>query len=195
MPASPYPNLGFDPCPGDLAGYQALAAYAGRSAATLAEAVRTLGSAGSQDWRGQAADAFRAHVDQDVLPLARQAGDSVGRGYRAADLGHQPGRAAGRGEGPRPPGRPLPVRTGRRAALRRTPGHEHPALSPVGQARPEGQAGRGEHRPGRDPRPRRRHPRPLPGRRPARRQPAGQRREHGPPPTRPLRLPLARRRG
>ena len=28
--ARPYPNLGFDPCPGDLRGYQALADYAGR---------------------------------------------------------------------------------------------------------------------------------------------------------------------
>jgi hypothetical protein len=83
MTASPYPNLGFDPCPGDLPGYQALAAYAGRSAATLAKAVQTLASAGPQEWRGQAADAFRAHVDQDVLPLARKAGDSVGRAATA----------------------------------------------------------------------------------------------------------------
>jgi hypothetical protein len=64
-------------------GYQALAAYACRSAATLADAVRTLGSAGSQQWRGQAADAFRAHVRTDVLPLAGQASDSVGRAATA----------------------------------------------------------------------------------------------------------------
>jgi hypothetical protein len=79
MAASSYPNLGFDPCPGDLRGYQALAAYAGRSATTLADAVQTLTSAEPQEWRGQAAGAFRAHVDQDVLPLARKAGDSVGK--------------------------------------------------------------------------------------------------------------------
>jgi hypothetical protein len=42
-----YPNLGFDPRPGDLAGYEALAGYAGRSAATLTDAARTLASAGS----------------------------------------------------------------------------------------------------------------------------------------------------
>ncbi len=77
--ASPYPNLGFDPCPGDLPGYQGLAAYAGRSATTVADAVQTLASAGSQEWRGDAADAFRAHVDRDVLPLARKASDSVGK--------------------------------------------------------------------------------------------------------------------
>jgi hypothetical protein len=81
--ASSYPNLGFDPCPGDLAGYQALTAYAGRSAAAVADAVSTLSSAGSQDWRGQAADAFRDHVRSDVLPLARKASDSVGQAAAA----------------------------------------------------------------------------------------------------------------
>jgi hypothetical protein len=49
MAGDPYPDLGFDPCPGDLGGYQAAAQFAGRSA-------------GSQDWRGAAADAFRGHV-------------------------------------------------------------------------------------------------------------------------------------
>ena len=76
--ASPYPYLGFDPCPGDLRGYQALADYAGRSATTLVTVGQTLASANSQDWRGQAADAFRTHVHQEVLPLARKASDSVG---------------------------------------------------------------------------------------------------------------------
>ena len=75
--AGPYPNLGFDPCPGDLRGYQALADYAGRSATTLVTAVQTLASANAQDWRGHAADAFRTHVHQEVMPLARKASDSV----------------------------------------------------------------------------------------------------------------------
>lgn len=78
-----YPNLGFDPCPGDLPGYEALAAYASRSAATLTDAVRTLSSAGSDQWRGQAADAFRAHVHSDVLPLASKAAGSVGQAAAA----------------------------------------------------------------------------------------------------------------
>lgn len=78
MAGARYPNLGFDPCPGDVAGYRALAVYASRSAATLTDAVRTLRSAGSQEWRGHAADAFRAHVRDDVLPLAGKAADSVG---------------------------------------------------------------------------------------------------------------------
>src|ERR1700761_1946692 len=81
--ASSYPNLGFDPCPGDLAGYQALTAYAGRSAAAVTDAMSTLSSAGSQDWRGQAADAFRTHVQADVLPLVQKASDSVGQAATA----------------------------------------------------------------------------------------------------------------
>jgi hypothetical protein len=81
--AEPYPNLGYDPCPGDLGGYQALAAYASRSAGTLTHAVRTLATAGSDQWRGQAADAFRGHVHEDVLPLAGKAADSVGRAATA----------------------------------------------------------------------------------------------------------------
>jgi hypothetical protein len=81
--ADPYPNLGFDPCPGDLSGYQALAAYASRSATALTHAARTLASAGSDQWRGQAADAFRGHVHTDVLPLADKAADSVGRAATA----------------------------------------------------------------------------------------------------------------
>jgi hypothetical protein len=83
MTGTRYPNLGFDPCPGDLDGYRALAAYASRSATALADAVRTLGSAGSEQWRGQAADAFRAHVHDDVLPLAGKAADSVGQAAAA----------------------------------------------------------------------------------------------------------------
>lgn len=78
-----YPSLGFDPCPGDLAGYEALAAYATRSAAALAAAVRTLASAGSEQWRGQAADAFRAHTRVDVLPLASKAAESLSQAATA----------------------------------------------------------------------------------------------------------------
>jgi len=78
-----YPNLGFDPCPGDLPGYEALAAYASQSATTLNGAVQTLSSANSDQWRGQAADAFRTHLGTDVLPLATKAADSVGQAATA----------------------------------------------------------------------------------------------------------------
>jgi hypothetical protein len=78
-----YPNLGFDPCPGDAGGYQGLSEYAGRAAITLSGTVSTLASAGSGQWRGKAADAFRDHVHADVLPLAQRARDSVGRAATA----------------------------------------------------------------------------------------------------------------
>ena len=78
-----YPSLGFDPCPGDLVGYEALAAYTTRSAAALTAAVRTLASAGSEQWRGQAAGAFRAHTRADVLPLASKAADSLSQAAAA----------------------------------------------------------------------------------------------------------------
>jgi hypothetical protein len=60
-----------------------MAARATRSAAVLADAARALQSAQSHAWAGQAADAFRAHVRQDILPLARAAADAVGRGAAA----------------------------------------------------------------------------------------------------------------
>jgi len=78
-----YLSLGCDPCPGDLAGYEALAAYATRSAAALTVAARTLSSAGSEQWRGQAAGAFRGHVQADVLPLASEAAESLSRAAAA----------------------------------------------------------------------------------------------------------------
>ena len=78
-----YPNLGFDPCPGDLTGYQALADYAVRSASRLSAAEQVLAAAGSSQWRGAAADAFRSHVHEDVLPLAKRASSSVGRAANA----------------------------------------------------------------------------------------------------------------
>jgi hypothetical protein len=78
-----YPNLGFDPCPGDLNGYQALADYAMRSAAMLSDAEHALASAGSSEWHGEAANAFRSHVQEDVLPLAKRATSSIGRAASA----------------------------------------------------------------------------------------------------------------
>jgi hypothetical protein len=77
--AAVYAGLGFDPCPGDLPGYQALANYAQQAAMMVTGAEQVLASAGSAGWRGQAADAFRQHVDQDVHPLTQKAAASVER--------------------------------------------------------------------------------------------------------------------
>lgn len=83
MSSGPYPYLPYDPCPGDLPGYQAMATYTGRSAGTLAEAVALLASAGSPDWRGETANAFRVHVRDDVLPLASKAVSAIGHAATA----------------------------------------------------------------------------------------------------------------
>jgi hypothetical protein len=45
--------------------------------------VQTLASADSSQWRGAAADAFRAHLGTEVLPLARKAAESVGKAASA----------------------------------------------------------------------------------------------------------------
>lgn len=78
MAPNPYPNLPYDPCPGDLEGYHALSEYAGRPAGQVGQAARVLALAQSPEWVGQTADAFREHVHADVLPLVNAAADSVG---------------------------------------------------------------------------------------------------------------------
>src|SRR5260370_31383474 len=74
-----YPNLGFDPCPGDLTGYEALAAYASRSATALSGAVRSLPAAGSDQWPGQHARAFPTPLPPHAPPPPHQAAPSRGR--------------------------------------------------------------------------------------------------------------------
>jgi hypothetical protein len=81
--ANPYPNLPYDPCPGDLAGYQTLSDYANRSAGWVEQAAKVLALAQSPEWAGQSADAFREHVHADVLPLVNSAASSVGKAANA----------------------------------------------------------------------------------------------------------------
>src|SRR5260370_24365583 len=69
-----YPNLVFYPCPGDLTGYEALAAYPGRAATALSGAVRSLAAAGSDHLRGQAAATLPTPEHALVPPLARKPG-------------------------------------------------------------------------------------------------------------------------
>jgi hypothetical protein len=83
MAPNPYPNLPYDPCPGDLNGYQTLSEYAGRSASTVQQAANVLTLAQSPEWVGQTADAFREHVRADVLPLVKTAASSVGKAATA----------------------------------------------------------------------------------------------------------------
>lgn len=83
MAPNPYPNLPYDPCPGDLAGYQTLSDYASRSAGWVEQAAKVLALAKSPEWAGQSADAFREHVHADVLPLVNTAASSVGKAASA----------------------------------------------------------------------------------------------------------------
>ena len=83
MALNPYPHLPYDPCPGDLDGYQALSDYASRSAGWVEQAAKVLSLAQSPEWAGQSADAFREHVHSDVLPLVNTAASSVGKAANA----------------------------------------------------------------------------------------------------------------
>jgi hypothetical protein len=83
MAPNPYPNLPYDPCPGDLDGYLALSEYAARSATGVDQAAKVLALAQSPEWVGQTADAFREHVHADVLPLVNTAASSVGKAASA----------------------------------------------------------------------------------------------------------------
>ncbi len=76
LPGRSFPALGFDPAPGDAALTQALARRVGVMARELGTAMTELSGAESADWKGQAADAFRAHLREDVLPLLGKARDS-----------------------------------------------------------------------------------------------------------------------
>lgn len=88
MAPNPYPNLPYDPCPGDLEGYQRLCDYANRSAGTVEQAARVLALAQSPEWVGRTADAFREHVNANVLPLVRTAAASVGKAAGALRAWH-----------------------------------------------------------------------------------------------------------
>lgn len=83
MAANPYPNLPYDPCPGDLDGYQTLKDYAGKSARYVEEAAKVLAMAQSPEWVGKTADAFRDHLHADVLPLVDTAASSIGKAAAA----------------------------------------------------------------------------------------------------------------
>ena len=73
MTAQAFPALGFDPAPGDPAAARDLARTIGLLAHEVGAAASTLSGADSQDWTGLHADAFRAHLHQDVVPLVRTA--------------------------------------------------------------------------------------------------------------------------
>lgn len=74
-----FPHLGFDPTPGDVERTRALARQLGDLHGDLTTTVNELDRIDCGAWKGEAAKAFVAHIDDDVTPLIRKAHDSFGR--------------------------------------------------------------------------------------------------------------------
>ncbi|GAA2217322.1 membrane protein [Streptomyces aculeolatus] len=71
--AADYPTLGFVPCPGDYDTAKDTAATVRRTSDALGEICRVLEGADEGDWRGKAADAFRALLADDFRPKVKDA--------------------------------------------------------------------------------------------------------------------------
>ncbi|WBB58451.1 hypothetical protein O7599_22775 [Streptomyces sp. WMMC500] len=71
--AADYPTLGFVPCPGDYETAKDTAATVRRTSDALGEICRVLEGADEGDWRGKAADAFRALLADDFRPKVKDA--------------------------------------------------------------------------------------------------------------------------
>lgn len=71
--AADYPTLGFVPCPGDYETARDTAATVRRTSDALGEICRVLEGADEGDWRGKAADAFRALLADDFRPKVKDA--------------------------------------------------------------------------------------------------------------------------
>jgi len=74
-----FPHLGFDPTPGDVDRTRSLARQIGDLHNELTTTVTELDRIECGYWKGEAAKAFIAHIDQDVTPLIKKAHDSFGR--------------------------------------------------------------------------------------------------------------------
>jgi hypothetical protein len=71
-----FPNLGFDPAPGDVEETRALARTLGNLAGELDRTVGELSRIDVTDWKGKAARSFSDHVEEDVQPLISKAQQS-----------------------------------------------------------------------------------------------------------------------
>ncbi|RLV55559.1 hypothetical protein D9V41_10750 [Aeromicrobium phragmitis] len=87
-----YPHLGFDPVASDEGSGASIAYQLRRTASRLDEMIGLLeGKDGT--WQGRSAEAFRASVDDELLPRAREARESFSLAARAVDgwVGDVPG--------------------------------------------------------------------------------------------------------
>lgn len=83
-PTSPadYPNLGFDPTPGDYVAASNVADYVRDAVDALEEIRSVLHGADDGEWRGKAAIAFRDLLDDDLRPKIDEAYESFGGASR-----------------------------------------------------------------------------------------------------------------
>lgn len=71
-----YPNLGFDPAPGDPDEIASQAKTLGDSSQLLSELLRQLTGSDPHAWQGKTADALRDHLHDEVAPLIRNTRDA-----------------------------------------------------------------------------------------------------------------------
>ncbi|MEG3627296.1 putative T7SS-secreted protein [Streptomyces poriticola] len=83
MGSSKYPNLGFDPAPGDLETVRLMVSAIGKVNREGGTAQTQLSKIGTSDgiWAGQAADAFTKSVDK-IPPYLKRALDSIDSAHR-----------------------------------------------------------------------------------------------------------------
>ncbi|MGH3828413.1 MAG: hypothetical protein ACRDQX_14780 [Pseudonocardiaceae bacterium] len=88
-----FPHLGRDPAPGDVELTRVVARQIGALGAELGSIADEVSGAHGDEWRGQAAEAFRATLRDELLPLLGKARDSFDRAGCA--LGGWAGTLAG----------------------------------------------------------------------------------------------------
>ncbi|GAA3496066.1 hypothetical protein GCM10019016_031670 [Streptomyces prasinosporus] len=79
----PYPNIGWDPTPGNVEDTRELAKRLGKLAGELGTAVRELERIECGAWKGKTAIAFTEYIGQDVTPLVRKSHESFDKASRA----------------------------------------------------------------------------------------------------------------
>ncbi|MFF2847016.1 enoyl-CoA hydratase/isomerase family protein [Streptomyces sp. NPDC058001] len=78
-----YPNIGWDPTPGDVDDTRDLARKLGGLASELGSSLRDLERIECGAWKGKAAYAFIEYLGKDVTPLVRKSHDSFDKASRA----------------------------------------------------------------------------------------------------------------
>jgi hypothetical protein len=78
-----FPNIGWDPTPGDVDDTRDLAKKLGGLASDLSTTLRELERIEAGAWKGKTAVAFTEYVGKDVTPLIRKSHDSFDKASRA----------------------------------------------------------------------------------------------------------------